>query len=151
MERGPAALGWSKPFQPNGTAEGYLIPMPTVDELLTATVGRCLPYALGDYACSNVDPIILARVIEHVSGMVYLPQDGVPGTHEESTLYHFFLEELGLTTGATDNIFNPRLGLTLIGKVRDCPARKQKTACFRVSYRVQCGRTAWNCSVIRVV
>lgn len=118
VAKGRAALGWSTAFQADGHAEGYLVPQATLDEILTVLAARCLPHPLGDYEYSNTDPVMLQQVIEHVTGREYAVAAGFPGTHEESALYHFFLAELGITTGQTNNIF---AGTSALASASDNP------------------------------
>ncbi len=111
VEQGRAALGWSTAFQPNGNTEGYLTPQASIEEMLVAVAARCLPYSLGQYNYSNTDPVFMQQVIEHLTETNYATADGFPGTHEESALYRFFLEELGVETSATDGIFAASVAL----------------------------------------
>lgn len=110
VEQGRAELGWSTAFAPTGNTEGYLLPFGTLEEILVVLAARCLPHPLGDYEYSNTDPSIVLKIIEHITGMNYATADGFPGTHEESALYHFFLEELGIVTSQTNNIFAASYG-----------------------------------------
>ena len=111
VEQARAALGWSTAFDPKGQAEGYLVPQASLEEILTVLAARCLPHPLGDYEYTNTDPIILQQVIEHLAETNYATADGFPGSHEESALYRFFFEELGIVTSQTNNILAASVAL----------------------------------------
>ena len=105
VETGRSVLGWDTLFQADGSAAGYFVPQATLEEILLAVAGRCLPHPLGEYTYSNTDPGFTRLIMEHLTGATYAADKGYPAQHAGSILEQFFASELALTTGATDNIF----------------------------------------------
>lgn len=101
VNSGKAGLGY-----PNGT-QTYILPKPTLDELMLVIAGRCLRYPLGVYSYSNTSPSFSTLIIRELvaSGNLSAPS-GNPAAHETSALSIFLQQTIGLDTAADDGIFN---------------------------------------------
>jgi hypothetical protein len=84
----------------------YVLPRPTLNEILMLVAARCLRYPLGEYHYSNTSPALGAAIIAHVRGTPFAAQLGYPAEHEGSALDQFFAQELGIETTANAGIFS---------------------------------------------
>ena len=114
VEASRAALGWDTGLVSEGATGGYIVPWVTLDEVLTAVAGRCLPNDLTQGKYSNTTPQIVMRMIEHISDRPYVAQMGYPETHEGSLVDLFFASQAGIETGPVDGIFARPSAVTTI-------------------------------------
>lgn len=105
IEDSRALLGWNTNLVAEGATDGYLVPWITLDEVMTAVAGRCLPNDLTKGNYSNTTPQMIMRIMEHVSGHNYTALIGDPATHEGSLVDRFFAETLGVQTGPVAGVF----------------------------------------------
>ena len=98
------SLGWNTAFVVDGETDGYIVPFVTLEEVLVAVAGRCLPKDLSAGNYSNTTPQIMMTIIEHISDRRYVAQAGYPETHEGS-LVDLFMAQAGIETGPVAGIF----------------------------------------------
>jgi hypothetical protein len=101
VNAGKAGLGY-----PGGT-QSYLLPLPTIEDLMFVLAGRCLRYPLGVYSYSNTSPAFSALIIEQLvaSGNFSAPT-GDPAAHDASALGIFLEQSVGIATSADRGIFD---------------------------------------------
>jgi hypothetical protein len=105
-EWGNAAVDAARADLGIATLEGFLVPAPTLVEVLTVLAGRCLRYPLGERSYSNTSPAFPTIILQQLmaSGR-YAAEIGRPSTHVGSAVDVFFRTELGVVTTGNRGVF----------------------------------------------
>lgn len=82
----------------------YVVPRPTLDEVLMLVAARCLRYPLGEEHYANTSPTLGSAIVAHLLAP-FAAQLGYPEQHEGSALDQFFAQVLGIETTANSGIF----------------------------------------------
>lgn len=95
----------------------YFIPQPTLGEFINVLAARPL---LNDpteniYQYTNDGPGYVIILSEHLTGQPFAAHNGDPASHQNSLLYDFFLNELGVHTTGQSGIFRSHLTTPLPG------------------------------------
>lgn len=82
----------------------YMVPRPTLNEVLLLVAARCLRYPLGEEHYANTSPTFGSAIVVHLLAP-FAAQLGYPEQHEGSALDQFFAQVLGIETTANSGIF----------------------------------------------
>ncbi|MCB0112477.1 MAG: hypothetical protein KDD84_00220, partial [Caldilineaceae bacterium] len=114
----------------------YVLPRPTLPELIKVLAGRCLRYPLGFFSYSNTSPALSTLIIDQVAGR-YVAQLGDAASHIGSALQIFLQNSVGIATTSTEGIFAIQPGVDVPGYTWPGPRFRDWNGTFNNYYYLE--------------